>query len=684
MTEKLSQFTNGGIPARTAFLAGANAGSPNLRYTVGNVFAGMVPPMLDAGIVYVPGLSGTFTYTIPNNVWHVVFNGTMTLTSGTITMPSSPIDGQVVRFKTMQTIEGLTLSPNAGQSLVISPSTLGANTYFEATYDLANTTWYVEFIADALITLTAPLTLYVSIWTFTLNSGGSGYVNGSYINGTYLAVPLTGGSGSGITADITVSGNAVTAVVPVSAGTGYVAGDVLGVNNANLGGSGSGFQITLNTFGNDLQTGTTLATAFRTLTRANQEIASFNLAQGWAVTVNVSDGRYDEHPQLATLVGSSIGQITWNGNTSAREQCHIKPTTTLGFAGVIGFNNVIGHTFKGFWIDGQDPGWGGWQAIEFGTNCNNAVQTCRLSIVANDGWNVIEAVGGGTLNIQNLTIDWAGTQASFFTASGGSNLIINGTITLLSAVPDLRPDGGAFFEITGGCFVNVNIAASGWIGWSGTHGSQASIQAGSSIQTLYGDITTIPGDSDTITFTGSTSTFGPVFDNSTNVDPGVVAFGMVNHNYVTAVGTNTNLPASRTATFWSYDNTANVTGDANYFLIANDTAIGGTGIFHGLERFRHVTAASYQMVLGDLDRRIEMDNAGANTFTIPSDTTFATFGESIPLGGSAVVTQAGAGATTIAAGAGVTVHNAGVIPSGQWGSVTIYRRGTNEWAVTQV
>ena len=76
-----------------------------------------------------------------------------------------------------------------------------------------------------------------------ITSGGSGYVSGSY-----SAVPLTGGNGTGLTADITVSGGVVTSVTVNSAATleNYSIGDVLSANNADLGGSGSGLQITVN------------------------------------------------------------------------------------------------------------------------------------------------------------------------------------------------------------------------------------------------------------------------------------------------------------------------------------------------------------------------------------------------------------------------------------------------------
>jgi len=78
----------------------------------------------------------------------------------------------------------------------------------------------------------------------TLNTlvGGS-----SYVNATYTAVPLTGGSGSGAKATIVVSGGAVTSVTLTSFGNNYVIGNILSASNTNLGGSGSGFLITVAT-----------------------------------------------------------------------------------------------------------------------------------------------------------------------------------------------------------------------------------------------------------------------------------------------------------------------------------------------------------------------------------------------------------------------------------------------------
>ena len=76
---------------------------------------------------------------------------------------------------------------------------------------------------------------------FTKTSGGT-----SYTNGTYLAQALTGGTGTGATADIVVSGGVVTTVTIVNRGQNYTVGDFLSATIP----AGSGFQITVNTLMN--------------------------------------------------------------------------------------------------------------------------------------------------------------------------------------------------------------------------------------------------------------------------------------------------------------------------------------------------------------------------------------------------------------------------------------------------
>jgi hypothetical protein len=93
----------------------------------------------------------------------------------------------------------------------------------------------------------------VSIVQSAINTGtvtpGSGYANSMYSN-----VPLTGGTGSGAVANITVSASVVTAVSIKNAGNFYAVGDVLTASTANLGGIGSGFQYTVTAVDNSAGT----------------------------------------------------------------------------------------------------------------------------------------------------------------------------------------------------------------------------------------------------------------------------------------------------------------------------------------------------------------------------------------------------------------------------------------------
>jgi hypothetical protein len=62
-----------------------------------------------------------------------------------------------------------------------------------------------------------------------------------YTDGNYVDVPLTGGTGTGAQANISVVGNVVSSVVITSPGSNYVIGDVLSAAAVNIGGTGSGF-----------------------------------------------------------------------------------------------------------------------------------------------------------------------------------------------------------------------------------------------------------------------------------------------------------------------------------------------------------------------------------------------------------------------------------------------------------
>lgn len=72
----------------------------------------------------------------------------------------------------------------------------------------------------------------------------------AYVNGVYPNVPLSGGSGSNLTCTIQVVGGAVASITIDNGGAFYAVNDALSVSNTYLGGSGSGFAITVDTVSN--------------------------------------------------------------------------------------------------------------------------------------------------------------------------------------------------------------------------------------------------------------------------------------------------------------------------------------------------------------------------------------------------------------------------------------------------
>jgi hypothetical protein len=96
-------------------------------------------------------------------------------------------------------------------------------------------------LPTAKVTGTATRKETGAIATYGTITAGSGYTNG-----TYTGVALSGGSGYGATATITVAGGIVTAVSAVRAGQWYLAGDVL---SCSFIGAGSNFALPVATVG---------------------------------------------------------------------------------------------------------------------------------------------------------------------------------------------------------------------------------------------------------------------------------------------------------------------------------------------------------------------------------------------------------------------------------------------------
>ncbi len=83
-----------------------------------------------------------FSITVTTGVNQLILNPAGTLATGTVILPLVALDSQTVKISTMQTITALTISPNAGQTIVGNATTLAQYSSVTFVYSIANLTWY--------------------------------------------------------------------------------------------------------------------------------------------------------------------------------------------------------------------------------------------------------------------------------------------------------------------------------------------------------------------------------------------------------------------------------------------------------------------------------------------------------------------------------------------------------------
>jgi hypothetical protein len=144
------------------------------------------------------------------------------------------------------------------------------------------------------------------IASLTLTNAGTGATNG-----TYSQAALTGGSGTGATADIVVAGSVVTSLVLRGPGQGYVVGDTL--STAAVG--GSGFVFTVASVASILRSDGTIVAprigAGTATPRATMESKGLIYASASGLNVAINPG-FSAFPSLAraNLLISSDGEPT--------------------------------------------------------------------------------------------------------------------------------------------------------------------------------------------------------------------------------------------------------------------------------------------------------------------------------------------------------------------------------------
>lgn len=90
------------------------------------------------------------------------------------------------------------------------------------------------------------------------------------------------------------------------------------------------------------------------------------------------------------------------------------------------------------------------------------------------------------------------------------------------------------------------------------------------------------------------------------------------------------------------------------------------------------SSSSYELVLSDSGKLIEIDSSSSNDLIIPAESSVL-----FPVGSSIDIIQYGSGQTTILPSSGVTVRSkdGNLKLTGQYSGATLYKRGTDEWVV---
>ena len=88
------------------------------------------------------------------------------------------------------------------------------------------------------------------------------------------------------------------------------------------------------------------------------------------------------------------------------------------------------------------------------------------------------------------------------------------------------------------------------------------------------------------------------------------------------------------------------------------------------------TGTTYTLALTDGGKVVEMNNASANTLTVPPNSSVA-----FPVGTQILVVQVGAGQTTLTPDTGVTINSkdGNLKLSAQWSAATLIKRATDVW-----
>lgn len=426
------------------------------------------------------------------------------------------------------------------------------------------------------------------------------------------------------------------------------------------------------TTGSDSNAGT-LTAPFRTIQHAVSTAESFDYQSLYTCTINVADSGaspYNESILITSLLyGKTLGPtspaLNLIGNPTTPTNCVIAPTavadtgkptifvsSTLSPVLVDGFSLVANTNGSGdlamFVADAAFVCLG---TLDFNTGTGQGYP--NIFEIRNGSF-VFGSFGSGS---QAWSIHGQGTSISFSDVNDFSRFVLPAGGIIFNSTWAMP--GTQFFKVRNFGFLDLTSLGGFTNPGNVTGGYPFSINLKSSV--FIGQ--------DPLTMTFPTGPFVASFAGSQVIDAGSDIDGFFYGQQIAGS------PVDESTVYrGSWIINKDSTNGPRY--ISYDDA--GTIHVRQIGRFINTQTTNYTLALFDQDGRVEMNLAGANTLTVPTNATVA-----FPIGTEVRIVQIGAGATTISGAGGVTVDNAGVV-GGQWKSVMLYKRATNEWVQTNV
>jgi len=145
----------------------------------------------------------------------------------------------------------------------------------------------------------------VSIVQGVATAAGSIAATGTFTNGTYYNVALTGGSGSNAKATVVVSSSTVSSVSITDGGSSYKVGDVLTVPVASIGGTGTSCTATVTSV-NNVDGTTWLGDNFDSVLLYASLVEAYTYMKGEQDMMGLYNQKYIEALALAKRLGDGM------------------------------------------------------------------------------------------------------------------------------------------------------------------------------------------------------------------------------------------------------------------------------------------------------------------------------------------------------------------------------------------